>query len=392
MGEINILVLDGTPDYEFDWSTGATTQDISNLPAGTYTITIEDNNGCTWIEAINILQPAAPLSINLLDETIVTCYGGNDGSLMIEANGGTMGYDYLWENGSTSTSINNVSAGNYNITITDANNCILEELLTVNQNDSISYNAQISNISCFGFNDGQINLDNFAGGVAPYFVTVPQLDSLQGTGFNNLLPDNYSILISDGVGCTQFLNTTIFEPPMIWIELDDDSLEILLGEEIEITGDYNIANPTFIWTPDRWLTCNDCAEPSTQPFNDITYEVLMLDENGCAARDSIFIAVNIERKIAIPSAFTPNNDGENDLFTLLGKNPAVEEVEYFQVFDRWGGMLHHAENIQLNDYEFGWDGRVRGKDAAVGVYVFKAKINYIDGETIIFNGQITLIR
>ncbi len=392
MGEINILVLDGTPDYEFDWSNGATTPDISNLPAGTYSVTIEDNNGCTWIEAIEIGQPAAPLSINLLDETIVTCYGGSDGGLVIEANGGTMDYDYLWENGNTTTAINNVPAGNYNITITDANNCVLEEILSVNQNDSISYNAQISNISCFGFNDGQINLDNFSGGVAPYFVTVPQLDSLQGTGFNNLLPDDYTILISDGAGCTQFLNTTIFEPPMIWIALDDDSLEILLGEEIEITSDYNIANPTFVWTPNRWLTCNDCAEPNSQPFNDVTYEVLMLDENGCAARDSIFITVNIERKIAIPSAFTPNNDGENDLFTLLGKNPAVEEVEYFQVFDRWGGMVHHAKNIQLNDYEFGWDGRVRGKNAAVGVYVFKAKVNYIDGESIIFNGQVSLLR
>ena len=228
MGEIDISILTGTSDFQFQWSNGSTTEDIANLSAGTYTITIEDNNGCIWSEGIEILQPAVPLSVNILDEDIVTCYGGSDGGICIEAIGGTSDYDYLWENGNTSPCINNVPAGNYNITITDSNNCVLEEILTVNQNDSISYDAMISNISCFGFDDGQINLENFNGGVAPYFATVLELDSLQGTGFNNLLPGNYSIVISDGLGCTQFLSTTIIEPPLIWIELDDDSLDILL--------------------------------------------------------------------------------------------------------------------------------------------------------------------
>ena len=153
-----------------------------------------------------------------------------------------------------------------------------------------------------------------------------------------------------------------------------------------------MSNPTFTWLPTRWLDCIDCAEPIAQPHDDITYIVTMTDENGCSDMDSIFIAVEDERDVAIPNAFTPNNDGQDDIFALRGNNPGIEVVEYFRVFDRWGGMLYEATNFQLNDFENGWDGKVRGKDVAVGVYVYKAKVNYIDDKTIIHTGQITVLR
>ena len=392
MGEVDVSILTGTSNFQFQWSNGSITEDISNLSAGTYTITVEDNNGCIWSEEVEILQPDAPLSINILDEDIVTCYGGSDGGISIEVNGGTEDYNYLWENETTLPSINNVSAGNYNITITDANNCILEEILTVNQNDSISYNAMISNISCFGFDDGQINLENFSGGVAPYFATLIELDSLQGTGFNNLLPGEYSFIVSDGEGCVQNFNTSIVEPPQVWIELDEDSVTIQLGEKLEIKGNYNVANPIFSWGPDRWLDCYDCDEPVAFPFADITYNVLMVDENGCFDSDTIFIEVIDERGIAVPNIFTPNNDGQNDVFTLLGRNPAVVEVASFKVYDRHGGILHQVENFPLNDPTFGWNGKHNGSDVQVGNYVYTVLLKYVDGGKLEWQGSFMLVR
>ena len=395
-GSINLNVTSGTPDFSYEWSNGPATPDNDNLPAGTYSFTITDNNHCTFSEAVQITQPDAPLSINILQENIVTCYGGTDGALTITAEGSTPDYTYLWESGNTTMNISNVPAGQYPITVTDANGCVLEEIQTVSQNDSISYSAEVSNISCFGFEDGQIMFENFTGGVPPYFATVLQLDSLQGTGFNGLIPGNYNIVLADGAGCTQFFSTEIIEPPLVWIELDigtgTDSIEILMGEEVDIYSTYNISNPIFTWIPDQELSCNDCNEPTARPFDDTEYVVLMTDENGCIASDSIFIAVKDERRVAIPNAFTPNNDGENDVFTLLGNNPGVEEITSFQVFDRWGGILYEAKNFQLNDPEIGWDGKYKGTDAQVGNYVYIAEVKYVDGKSLTWKGGIMLIR
>ena len=389
MGNIDLVITNGTANYQFDWSNGVDTEDNPSLPAGNYSFTITDNNQCTLSETVEITQPDAPLSIHVLQEKIVTCYGGSDGALTIEAEGGTPDYTYLWEMGNTSTSIENVPAGEYNITITDANNCVGEEILAVNQNDSISYNAMVSNISCFGFEDGQINLDSFSGGVAPYFAT---LDTLSGTGFNNLAPNNYVVIISDGVGCTQIFNTNILEPLQIFIELDEDSVLIQLGETFEITSDYNVANPTFTWTPAKWLDCPTCDKPVASPWDDITYAVLMVDENGCFDLDSIFIEVNDERGIAIPNIFSPNNDGENDIFKLRGKNPAVVEVTAFRIFDRHGGIMYEARNFPLNDPSFGWDGKYKGTDVQAGNYIYTALIKYVDGKEVEWKGSIMLIR
>lgn len=389
LGSIEIVVDNGTPEYQYDWSNGGDSTIISNLPAGDYTFTVTDSNGCDWTEMVTIYEPAAPLSLAILQQEIVTCYGGDDGSIFITANGGTEDYDYLWENGSTNSSLENVSAGNYNITITDANNCVLEEIVTVQQNDSISYNANITNISCHGSGDGQVSLDSLSGGVAPYFIT---MDTLTGTAFTGLEMGNYLLTIMDAEGCMQNFGTMIFEPSPVEIMLDTNFASILLGEMVEIKSDYNIVNPTFSWTPTRWLDCADCPEPIAQPHDDITYIVTMINENGCTDTDSIFITVFDERKIAIPDAFTPNNDGENDLFTLRGINPGVLEVEYFRIYDRWGGMLYEAKNFQLNDFDYGWDGKVREKDVTVGVYLYKAKVNYIDNVSILHTGQVTILR
>ena len=395
-GSIFLDVTNGTPNYSYAWSNGANTPDNNNLPAGTYGFTITDDNQCTLSDVVEISQPNAPISINILQENIVTCYGGTDGLITIEATGGTPDYTYLWESGNMTTSISNVAAGQYPVTITDANNCILEETLTVNQNDSISYVVEVSNISCFGFDDGEILFDNFVGGVPPYFATALQLDSLQGTGFNGLTPASYSFILTDGAGCTQFFNTEIIEPPQIWVELDigttTDSIDILLGEEVPIYSTYNVANPDFIWTPGEWLSCNDCDEPIAQPFDPTEYVVLMIDENGCTASDTVFIGVNDERRIAIPNAFSPNNDGENDVFTLMGNNPGVREITSFQIFDRWGGVMYEAKNFQLNDPSVRWNGKYNGTDVQVGNYVCLAIVNYVDGETVIWKEGFLLIR
>ncbi|MGK0286536.1 MAG: gliding motility-associated-like protein, partial [Salibacteraceae bacterium] len=392
IGKIDITVTNGTSDFQYQWAGGGVDSTNCDLSAGIYTITITDDNGCTWTEGIEIFQPENPISIDVVDEKIVTCYGGNDGSISIAADGGTPSYTYLWETGNITTDINNVPTGNYPITITDLNGCTLEESVVINQNDSISYKVIVDNISCFGAGDGQISFDSLSGGIPEYFITVPQLDSAQGTAFNGLLEGPYSVILTDAVGCVQTFTTTISEPPEVWIEVEQDTFEIILGETVAIESNHNVANPIFVWTPSRGLNCSGCEDPFARPFVTTTYEVLMTDENGCFALDTVFVDVEDIREIAIPNIFTPNNDGENDVFTLLGNNPAVTQVTEFRVFDRYGGILFKANDFELNDTTFGWDGKFRGIDAQVGTYIYTAKIEYIDGRIIDWSGSLMLIR
>ena len=392
MGSIELAVTNGTPEYQYQWSNGGIMSTNSNLPAGFYNITITDDNACTWTESVEILQPENPIVIDVLDEKVVTCYGGSDGSITIAATGGTPSFNYLWETGSTLTSINNVPAGNYPITVTDINGCILEEVVTINQNDSIQYDATVNNISCFGYADGEILFENISGGIPDYFISMPQLDSIEGTAFSDLVEDSYTAILTDGVGCEQTFTANISEPSEVWIELDEDSVEIYLGEPFTIENNNNVANPIFAWVPPKGLDCTNCEVPTALPFVSSSYTVLMTDANGCFDSDTIFIKVIDERRIAVPNIFTPNNDGENDVFTLLGNNPAVTQITEFRIFDRYGGILFAASDFELNDPTFGWDGKFKGQDAQVGTYAYTAQVEYVDGRVIDWSGSLMLIR
>src|SRR5207253_1246988 len=113
-GAIDLSVAGGTPPYSYNWSNSATTQDLSNLSAGNYTVTATDANGCTILNsAISITQPAAALDASAGSTTNVSCYGGNNGSINLTVSGGTSPYSYNWSNGATTQNTNSLSAGTY---------------------------------------------------------------------------------------------------------------------------------------------------------------------------------------------------------------------------------------------------------------------------------------
>jgi hypothetical protein len=121
-GAVDANVLGGTAPYQYVWSNQFQTQDISGLPAGTYTLTTTDANGCALTSSATVTQPNQ-LSTAGSQLTGVSCFGGSDGAIGINPSGGTPGYSYTWSNGQNVEDINNLTAGNYNLTVTDANSC-----------------------------------------------------------------------------------------------------------------------------------------------------------------------------------------------------------------------------------------------------------------------------
>jgi hypothetical protein len=164
-GSIILTVNGGTTPYTFAWSNGANSQNINSVPANTYTATITDANACTAIASAVVNQPAA-LSASAA-VTNVTCHGGQDGSINLTVNGGTGSYSYLWNNGSTTEDISSVQAGNYSVSVTDANGCVFVSTASIGQPDPLMINNTVTNIACAGYSNGSISA-NVSGGTSPY--------------------------------------------------------------------------------------------------------------------------------------------------------------------------------------------------------------------------------
>lgn len=121
-GSVSLVVNNGNPTYTYNWSNGATTENLTSLTAGTYTVVITDANGCITNGSYDITEPTS-LDLNPIS---TSDFGNNDGSIDLNVVGGTPGYTYSWSNGATTEDINNLSAGIYTVIVTDINGCSAE--------------------------------------------------------------------------------------------------------------------------------------------------------------------------------------------------------------------------------------------------------------------------
>ena len=124
--------------------------------------------------------------------------------------------------------------------------------------------------------------------------------------------------------------------------------------------------------------------------NSISYELLAIDSAGCEATDRVTVNVRKDRAIWVPTGFTPNGDGQNDLLRVHGLNGT--RILRFQVFDRWGELVYERSGFVVNDPSIGWDGIFRNQPVNPGVYVWYLEAEYIDGYQEVKRGQSTLIR
>ncbi len=116
-----------------------------------------------------------------------------------------------------------------------------------------------------------------------------------------------------------------------------------------------------------------------------------MDTNLCEASDEILVRVKKDRLVYIPNVFSPNEDGQNDIFYIFGGD-GVERIDLFRIYDRWGEVVFSATNFDPNDEDFGWDGKLRGEPMNPAVFVYHATVTFIDGFVIEYTGDITLVR
>ena len=394
-GAIDIDVNSGTSPFQYEWSSSIVTQDLNDIGAGTYTITITDANNCSWEEMYEVTQPS-PITTNIIDESIVTCFGGSDGGACIEVNGGVADYTINWEIGVEESCIENVIAGEYLVEVSDANGCVEEFLIPIQENPEIQIIDNVENISCFGANDGSIHLDSILGGVSSFYNTTltGSVNYDGGNSFPDLLPGEYQLIVQDLEGCILESTYVIGEPDSLWVVIPQDTFYLGLGDSVWLEASHNADEPFFEWTPASGLSCEDCEDPIALPYETITYGIEVVDINGCLAQDSVTLVVDPNRKFYIPNTFTPNGDGRNDYFRIRSRLPSIKQVNVFRIFSRWGDMLFEAENFRPQDEELvhAWDGRFRNKLLSPDQFVYYVEIEYLDGEKEVVNGTVFLVR
>jgi len=179
----------------------------------------------------------------------------------------------------------------------------------------------------------------------------------------------------------------------ISVEIGEDR-EVALGDSFSIEPFVMGMGPfDYLWSEHdevETISCVTCPSTSITPFFDTRYVLEVTDGAGCVQSDFIDVVVDRNVYVWIPNAFTPNGDGQNDYFYLLGKVPY--DIKTFEIYNRWGQLLFQNQGIAVNSEVDGWDGNTDGRPLSPGVYVYKAVLNFIDGSTKDFYGDVTLVK
>lgn len=163
--------------------------------------------------------------------------------------------------------------------------------------------------------------------------------------------------------------------------------------QVQIIGEVTGGPATSItWEPIAYLSCTNCLSPVAAPTYPITYKLTVKNEFNCTASGTVSIKTFSNGiDVSIPNVFSPNADGHNDVFFILG-SVRLKTVKAFSVFNRWGQKVFQASNFPANDPSFGWNGYYKGKPAETGAYVYIATIEFADGHRENFKGTVVLIR
>jgi gliding motility-associated-like protein len=226
------------------------------------------------------------------------------------------------------------------------------------------------------------------GGTLPYQFALSGDDFGTKTDFTKLPPGDYSLTIKDANGCESTASATLVAPLIPNIELGQD-LTVNLAESAQILLAHDTPLDSFAWTLRPGLSCYDCPQPLATPFETTTYTLTAEAPGGCTDTDSLTVFVLKVRDVYIPNVFSPNDDGENDFFTVYG-GPEVLEVK-LEIYSRWGELVFRSIRA-ANDEPRGWDGTFRGDSVPSGVFVYRAEVLFVDGAKLPYEGNVTVLR
>jgi gliding motility-associated-like protein len=328
-GIINATISGGVTPYTFLWNSSETTQNISGIPQGVYTLTVTDDQSCSADISSTVSEPTA-LSVDNITMTPVSCFGGSNGSITVDVSGGLTPYNYLWSDGQTGNSASNLIAGVYIVTVFSNSApeiCFITESITVTEPTApISSTITENNVSCNGGNDGNATVSVSGGTVATdyqYLWSAFAQTTATATGLN---ASSFSVTITDDNSCVHIDAVTITQPSSISVTWDTVGTFCLLDNGMITVTPSGGTGTNYTYT---WAGSVQAAAQTTQVITGLPsglYDVTVSDENGCdlIEFDIPIIDLNgpsVQLDNVIPPSCNGLNDGSIFITAFGGTSP-----------------------------------------------------------------------
>ncbi len=301
----------GNPPFTYLWDSGQTDAIVTNLDAGTHTVTVTDVTNCSATASVIISQPGN-LSATIVVNNNVSCFGGDDGNATATVTGGSGPFSYLWQSNETTVTATGLSAGTQNLTITDVNGCaiVINTMITEPASMSISTTV-ISNVTCNGLSNGSASA-TAGGGTAPFSFAWDS--GHNGQTATNLDAGTHVVTLTDANGCAETASVSISEPSALTVSLSLDNNVACNGESnggatVMATG--GTSPYTYQWN-------NGGTSPINTNLNAGTQSVSVTDDNGCVTVGTIVITE--------PTSLTVSISADNNVFCNGGNDGAATAV------------------------------------------------------------------
>jgi gliding motility-associated-like protein len=305
-GSAAVSVAGGTGPYSYSWSpAGGNLALAAGLSSGNYSVQVTDANNCTVTIPVYVAQPTALAS--QVTATPVQCAGGSSGVMNLAVNGGTAPYHYSWNPSvSQGATASNLSPGNYQVTVTDANGCSVSSSGTITQPAPIYSNIiYINDVSCHGGNNGSASVSAIGGAGSYTYQWSP--NGINGPTATSLSAGLYTVIITDANQCTQSSVVAINEPEAITNTIASLShVSCPNGTNGSVTLDVSGgAGPyTYSWSPAA------CHAPVCNNLAAGTYQVVITDANGCTFNTSV--TLQQPQALSLSVTTTPANCGSDN--------------------------------------------------------------------------------
>lgn len=375
-----ILVLDsinGSFQITCD-SITQTSDTIANLDSGDLIIILSGPNGCSeehhfTIENVNSLTIVVDSVVN------ITCAHGSNGEISVHGLNGNPPYIYEWTPINSQDSIlTDLEVGWYAVELTDQLGCVAVDSIEVESNNNFSATYLVNNSSCVQ-PTGSIQL--VASGTSTISNVYWSTGDTSITQLVSIWPGSYSAVVVDSAGCTDSIFVLVNAVNDLNVYFSPAIITLNVADSIQLSPiiNYNSDSCSFNWNPVNDLSCSDCLNPFTSTDNDIEYLIVVSNSFGCI--DSATVQVNTIDpciEVFIPTIFSPNNDGLNDTWSVIGT--CIQTI-HIKVYNQWGEMIFHT-----NDQSQAWDGTFNGNVVPIGQYTYQVMVTYIGSGNEVFEG------
>lgn len=352
-GSATVSAAGGTPGYTYLWNTipQQTSATATNLPAGTYIVTVTDANSCSDTISVTITQPPTGVTITDVSFTQVNCFGGSDGTATVTAIGGAGSYSYNWNpSGQTTQTATGLSIGTYTVVVTDVNGCFAIDSVTIDQPAPITtIFTNVVGSSCNGGSDGTATVaasggvPNGTSGYTYVWNTVPQQTGATATGLNG--GQTYTVVVTDANGCTTNNAVTIPQPDPVTLSTTQVNVSCYLFADGQASVIPAGGTPgfTFQWDANAGNQTNATATGLAAG----SYSVTVTDFFGCTAVTGVTItqpAELVTNKSTIDVLCTGESTGEVQVLMSGGTGPYYINWE--------GGLTDPPVNLAAGTYNY----------------------------------------